>query len=168
MISAWTYKLNKKIRLVYVIRILSGCGLLALLLHWYQGEYLQLFSRISPKWFFLACMARATWVLSNSAKWWILLHGMGSTCFKMNTLTIYYMEGLYASLFLPSNIAGDGLRIAKVGRHVGYSASFASVLLDRVSALGMLLIFAIAGGEAMKYFSKYAYCFCSGQYAIIN
>ncbi len=97
-------------------------------------------SRI-PAWVFpLAFVLYFLGVLSNSLRWFILL--------KSQEIEVPYGEflkivlaGNFASNFLPSTVGGDTVRIVSAARFTGWSVSFASVVVDRL--LNVLVMMAL-------------------------
>jgi len=57
----------------------------------------------------------------------------------------YFFIGLFCNLFLPTSIGGDVVKAIGMSRSVGHKAKvFASVLLDRLSGFGGLVVLALA------------------------
>lgn len=132
----------------WTLRLLGGALVVALLLmqRGTAARLLETFGR-TPLWvgaasvaFYLLGQALCAW------KWQLLLRARGievsfSRCFSI------YLAGMFANLWLPTNIGGDTLRVSLLSRTSGASASdaFASVLLDRLSGFAALLLLAMLG-----------------------
>jgi uncharacterized membrane protein YbhN (UPF0104 family) len=91
--------------------------------------------------------------LLSSLKWWWALTRDGVSI-SLRELFVSYMIGGFLNLFLPSNIGGDGYRIASVGKG-RMLKSAASVVADRLS--GLLALTLIGTGFASLSVRHYAY-----------
>jgi uncharacterized membrane protein YbhN (UPF0104 family) len=69
----------------------------------------------------------------SALKWWWVLRVDGVSV-RLRELFVSYMIGSFLNLFLPSNIGGDGYRIASLGKG-RMLKSTASVVADRLSGL---------------------------------
>lgn len=79
-------------------------------------------------------------------KWQLLLRARGfkasfGRCFSI------YLAGMFANLWLPTNIGGDALRVSLLSRdeQIGTADAFASVLLDRLTGFAALILLAVLG-----------------------
>jgi len=77
-------------------------------------------------------------------RWGLLVAPLGTRP-PLRRLVEVYFVGMFANLFLPGTVGGDGIRALGVAREAGGGArGFASVFLDRDVGLGGLIAFAMA------------------------
>ncbi len=85
-----------------------------------------------PAWLFpLAFVLYFLGVLANALRWYVLLRAQEVGLDYWEVLKIV-LAGNFASNFLPSTVGGDTVRIVSASRHTGWSVSFASVVVDRL------------------------------------
>jgi uncharacterized membrane protein YbhN (UPF0104 family) len=128
----------------FVLRLVLAGVLLALVLS--AADLSQMTVRLDARLAAGAALAIALLVVAQgiSALRWARILGPGSPGWL-------YMWRLYAvsaffSLFLPTTIGGDAVRVVALARHQGRSGSVvASVLLDRAFGVAALVIYLVAG-----------------------
>lgn len=77
--------------------------------------------------------------LSSAFKWYLLLRSRG-VCVSFFRAWALYMIGIFFSLFLPTSMGGDVMRIHELGKLTGKRAeAAASVFIERFS--GMVILF---------------------------
>jgi len=108
-------------------------------------------SRI-PAWIFpLAFVLYFLGVLANALRWYILLRAQEIEVSYREFLKIV-LAGNFASNFLPSTVGGDTVRIVSAARFTGWSVSLASVVVDR-----LLNVFVMMSLLPFSWFSFQAY-----------
>jgi len=108
-------------------------------------------SRI-PAWIFpLAFVLYFLGVLANALRWYILLRAQEIEVSYREFLKIV-LAGNFASNFLPSTVGGDTVRIGRAARFTGWSVSLASVVVDR-----LLNVFVMMSLLPFSWFSFQAY-----------
>jgi len=88
-------------------------------------------SRIPPWIFPLAFVLYFLGVLANALRWYVLLRAQDIEIEYGEVLKIV-LAGNFASNFLPSTVGGDTVRIVSAARFTGWSVSLASVVVDRL------------------------------------
>lgn len=105
-----------------------------------------------PAWIFpLAFVLYFLGVLANALRWYILLRAQEIEVSYREFLKIV-LAGNFASNFLPSTVGGDTVRIVSAARFTGWSVSFASVVVDR-----LLNVFVMMGLLPFSWLSFRAY-----------
>jgi len=88
-------------------------------------------SRI-PLWLFPSTLALYFFgVLANAIRWYILLRAQSIQVTYWEILKIV-LTGNFASNFLPSTVGGDTVRVVSAARFAGWTLSVASVVVDRL------------------------------------
>lgn len=138
--------------LVVLLRIVVGAGLLTAILfrvdfsqvdlHWGLGTIFTLVAGVAVQ-----LMAQAL-----SAERWRLIMGAGGGAPRFGYLYRLYLIGNFFSIFLPTSIGGDAVRVVAVAPSAGGKVRGAvSILLDRlfgVAALGAYLLLGLLVGGA--------------------
>lgn len=132
----------------WLFRVVSGVVLLGLLL-WQRQTAFQLWQTLQTVPFWVVLASVAFYLVGQGLcawKWAILLQARGfptpvSVCARI------YLAGMFANLFLPSNIGGDALRAALLHqtRKIAVSDALASIVVERLTGFAALLVLAIAG-----------------------
>jgi uncharacterized membrane protein YbhN (UPF0104 family) len=147
---------NKLNRLIFTLKLIFGCGLLAALLIWNNnvGHLMKIFRSIQPEFIILLFVVGIALNWISCLKWKLFIDKQG---FKV---TIYRLLGLYFigkffSNFIPSMVGGDLTRTYLLGRQINsQSKSFASVFLERFTGLIALIVlaltFAITNPQILK------------------
>lgn len=78
----------------------------------------------------------------RAGRWWILLRGLGSRL-PFGRLVTLYVAGNFFNVFLPSGFGGDVVRVVEAARDVSPAAAAGTVLVDRLTGLMMLFVFAL-------------------------
>ena len=132
----------------WLFRLVSGAILLGFLL-WQRQTALQFFQtlRAVPIPLILAAVAfylAGQWLCAW--KWAILLGARGLVT-PISTCARIYLAGMFANLFLPSNIGGDALRAALLHqeRRIAVTDALASIVVERLTGFAALLVLAIGG-----------------------
>lgn len=134
--------------LTWALRLILGALIVGLLLlqRGTAQKLAQSLSQTSP-WVYLGAVA---FYLGGQAlcawKWQLLLRARGFSVGFGRCLSIY-LAGMFANLWLPTNIGGDALRVSLLGREgqIGTADAFASVLLDRLTGFAALILLAFLG-----------------------
>ncbi len=132
----------------WALRLFSGVLVVGLLLL-QRGTVARLVQTLShtPLWVYLASVA--FYLLGQALcawKWQLLLRARGFE-FSFWRCCSIYLSGMFANLWLPTNIGGDALRVSQLARDSQITASdaFASVLLDRLTGFAALIFLAFVG-----------------------
>lgn len=99
-----------------------------------QQDWAAMFVTLSniPWWLFALVFALYFGgVMTNSLRWFVLLRAQAIDISYAEVLKVV-LAGNFASNFLPSTIGGDTVRIVSASRFAGWSVSFASVVVDRL------------------------------------
>ncbi|MBC8508577.1 MAG: flippase-like domain-containing protein [Anaerolineales bacterium] len=111
-------------------------------------------SRI-PTWIFpLAFVLYFLGVLANTLRWFILLKAQEIEVPYGEILKIV-LAGNFASNFLPSTVGGDTVRIVSAARFTGWSVSFASVVVDRLLNVFVMMALLPFSWFSFKVFSGF-------------
>lgn len=133
----------------WLFRLVSGAVLLGLLL-WQRQTALQLVQTLRAVSFWVILGAVAFYLSGqflSAWKWAILLRARGFSI-SMGVCARFYLAGMFANLFLPSNIGGDALRAALLNRHnraITVPDALASIVAERLTGFGALLVLALGG-----------------------
>ncbi len=132
-------------RLIFVLKLGLGIGLLAWLLFWDDNwrKVLALFGDIRP--LYLLPFVAVTFVLVGISclKWNLFLRERG-VIIPFHRLFVLYVIGIFFNNFLPSNFGGDVVRAYYLGRQIASQAqSLASVFLERLTGLVALVTLAV-------------------------
>lgn len=130
-------------RVTNILKVaVSLVGILAIVLTQDLGELVQLF-REMDWWAFLgALVLLVLGTLVRSFRWGTLVWALGMEVSWMR-LTGLFFVGTFYSLFLPTGMGGDAVKMYELSRDDGDAASaISSVLVDRF--LGLFALFALA------------------------
>jgi uncharacterized protein (TIRG00374 family) len=131
-------------RLLLLGKLLCS-GLILAVLFWRvdRATFLRSVQALPTK-VFLGCLALyAVSYLISTVRWQLLLLAEGIRL-PFWRLILVYLQGSFFNLFLPTLIGGDifrGYAIYKITR--GHDASFASILVDRLSGFAALIVIAL-------------------------
>lgn len=133
-------------KLSYVLRLLITAVLLLYVLQKVgvfdtekRTELFELLRSVSVPLLFLSFFVSFLLNLSSAYKWYLLLR---SRAIKVSFIRAWgiYMVGIFFSLFLPTSMGGDLIRIHELGKITGKRAeAAASVFIERFS--GMVILF---------------------------
>jgi uncharacterized protein (TIRG00374 family) len=137
-------------RIGYILRILITAVLLYYVLQKVgifdqdkRAKLLQLLTSVSIPLLFLSFVVSLLLNLSSAYKWHLLLRSRGVDVGFFRTWSLY-MTGIFFSLFLPTSMGGDLIRIHELGKITGKRAeAAASVFIDRFSGMVILFLFTI-------------------------
>jgi uncharacterized membrane protein YbhN (UPF0104 family) len=128
------------------LRAAASLGLLALVFHFAGPQrILTAFGNASPAWLGLALMSAVAASLTSALRWHALAAWLGLAA-PRGELVAAYFRGIAANTVLPgATLGGDALRTLHVQR-LGHplATSAASVALDRMSGLWVLLVLSLA------------------------
>lgn len=99
----------------------------------------------------------ALYILSqiiSSIRWGFVIESLGSKM-KLSELVKAYFLGMYANLFLPSIIGGDGIKAYVVSKHLGLRKAISTIFLERYNGLAALLFIALISVLAFHRFFNY-------------
>lgn len=132
----------------WALRLFSGVLVVALLLL-QRGTVERLLQTLAhtPLWVYL--LGVAFYLLGQALcawKWQLLLRARGFH-FSLARCCSIYLSGMFANLWLPTNIGGDALRVSQLASdsHITTADAFASVLLDRLTGFAALILLAFVG-----------------------
>jgi hypothetical protein len=129
-----------------LLRGLASIGLLALVLYLAgPARILAAFANASPTWLTVALLSSIAASLTSALRWHALASWMGLAAAR-TTLLAGYFRGIAANTVLPgATLGGDALRTLQLQR-LGHplAASAASVALDRMSGLWVLVVLSLA------------------------
>ena len=78
----------------------------------------------------------------RAGRWWVLLRGLGSEI-PFRRLVSLYFAGNFFNVFLPSGFGGDVVRVVEAARDATPAAAAGTVLVDRLTGLMVLFLFAL-------------------------
>lgn len=93
---------------------------------------------------FWAAVLLAAGVLLSTLKWRVLLTAH-AICLPFLRLLRYYWMGSFFSNFLPSNVGGDVVRLTLMYKEGSLAVIGASILVERLTGLFVLLCFSVFG-----------------------
>jgi len=125
---------------VKLARLALGLGLLAWVLVGVEWSDLRgLRGRIDSAWLLVLVLMTPLTVAVSVWKWQLLLHARGH---RLSAPSLYgfYVMGQFFNHVLPTSVGGDVARGVAVGRRIGDTeAAFASIFVERLTGLGVLL-----------------------------
>jgi uncharacterized membrane protein YbhN (UPF0104 family) len=128
------------------LRLAVSAGLLAWVA--WQTDWGQVggaFARLEAGWWLAAVLALVLAQLASARRWQLLAAPLGFPR-PLRQMTAFYLIGTYFNLVLPTSVGGDVVRTWYLdGRSGRRLAAFATVLLDRLSGLVVLLAIAALG-----------------------
>jgi len=132
-----------KAKLINLLRIIVSVGLLSLLLGRVGTTHtFEVLLQGDPGYLAGAFGVYLLGMIVRSYRWQILLKAQGISLPLRRLISLYFV-GAFFSLFLPSGVGGDVVRMVKLARDSRKTAlSVSTVLMDRV--MGLLILFAIA------------------------
>jgi glycosyltransferase 2 family protein len=98
---------------------------------------------LSP-WLIAAVLVAATNVTLGAARWRLMLTALGSPLPLGRAIRLVW-AGLFFNTFLPTGVVGDALRGGWTAKLSDRARAYWSVVLDRVTALGALMLLAAVG-----------------------
>ncbi|RLJ65288.1 lysylphosphatidylglycerol synthase transmembrane domain-containing protein [Sulfurisoma sediminicola] len=129
-----------------LLRGLASIGLLALVLYFAgPARIVAAFANASPAWLAAALLSSIAASLTSALRWHALAAWLGLTAPRSALLAAYF-RGIAANTVLPgATLGGDALRTLQLQR-LGHplAASAASVALDRMSGLWVLVVLSLA------------------------
>ena len=130
-------------RAINWLRIIVSLSLLAWLLVSIGAERtLEIVSQGSPGYLLAAFAVYLLGVAVRAYRWQLLLRSQNIGLPLPRLISLYFV-GAFFSLFLPTGVGGDAVRMAEVARGTeGKAVSASTVLVDRVA--GLLVLFAMA------------------------
>lgn len=134
---------------VMALKIGISVGLYAYILSKVNIAHLWETAKHAQASYFVAALAGYFLIQALSAyRWYVLLAPLGLRVSFWRILAVYFL-GMYSSLFLPSTIGGDVLRIYYLHKDArNLSGAAATVFLDRDMGLAALLAMAIVASVA--------------------
>lgn len=104
-----------------------------------RGELFTLLRSVSIPLLFLSFFVSLLLNMSSAYKWYLLLRSRGVAVGFLRAWALY-MIGIFFSLFLPTSMGGDLIRVHELGKLTGKRAeAAASVFIERFS--GMVILF---------------------------
>lgn len=141
---------SKKSKSLFLLKVGASLLLLAYVI-WKSGldsaagreELLHTLRHADPFWFAVSLLVGILLNVISAWKWQVLLRSKGIEI-SLARLVLYYFIGRFFSLFLPTSVGGDVVRVWEVSRHSGATTyeALASVLVDRLSGMATLVFIA--------------------------
>ena len=129
-----------------LLRATASLGLLALVLHFAgPARIVKAVANVDPAWLAAALLSSVAASLASALRWHALVTWLGLAAPRGQLLAAYF-RGIAANTVLPgATLGGDALRTLHLQR-LGHplAASAASVALDRMSGLWVLLVLSLA------------------------
>jgi len=131
-----------------VVRVVLSVGMLAVLvtrLHGRSSGLRSIRQAGSIGLVVVACGVTLIGIFLSAVRWQRVLHALELPA-RIGTLLRHYLAGQFVGNFLPSTIGGDVLRVSRLASNeVETSASFASVVLERMSGWIVLPVMSLVG-----------------------
>ena len=128
-----------------LFKLVASIALFAIVL-WFIGpaRVLDSFSRADPRWLAAGFCSAMIATLLSALRWHALAEWLGIKVAR-SEMVLAYWRGVMANTVLPgATLGGDTLRalhLQSIGHHIAHAA--ASVLLDRLSGLWMLVVISL-------------------------
>lgn len=127
-------------------KVLISAGLIVYLL-WYQADLQQIWKVLSSaSWLhlLLAAMLIALGTFIRAGRWKILLDTL-EIHVPLRYLALLYFQGAFFSMFLPTGMGGDAVKMAKLAQRTGQvPESIGTTLVERATGLWVLFLLALA------------------------
>jgi uncharacterized membrane protein YbhN (UPF0104 family) len=111
---------------------------------------------LDPVWLLLGVLVSIPTFLVFALRWYLVTRRLGAPLSYARSLREYYL-GTFVNQTLPSGLAGAALRTmrharstGKSGEPVGYPLAIQGVVLERISGLAALALFALVGAAALS------------------
>jgi uncharacterized protein (TIRG00374 family) len=130
-------------RSLTVAKAAVGIGVLLLLgfaVDWQSS--LDLILTAEPVWIALAVILNVAALLLSAWRWERLLRVLGPRLGLPKAIKAYWVGSLFGNV-LPSTVGGDVVRIALVRERAGFARASASIAVERLTGLAMLLVAAL-------------------------
>lgn len=137
-----------------LLRAAASLGLLALVFHFAgPARIIGAVANADPAWLAVAMLASVAASLTSALRWHALANWLGLAAPRA-ALIVAYFRGIAANTVLPgATLGGDTLRTLQLQRRGNpLAASAASVALDRMSGLWVLLVLSLAATAAAQWF----------------
>jgi uncharacterized membrane protein YbhN (UPF0104 family) len=133
-------------RWIPTLRLIATAAMLAILVRWiHPSSMLPAWRAATIGWLAGALAFTLLGIVLSAVRWQRVLVAMDLPA-KLGTLTSVALAGQFVSNFLPSTIGGDVLRVTRLSATNGETpATFASVVLDRMSGWLILPLLCLAG-----------------------
>ena len=149
--------MKKKLKLL--LKILFTVGALWFVLHKVDIEKLkEALSGAEPLWLFGAFILFNLSKIAGALRLNIYFRAIGLKLTESYNLVLYYV-GMFYNLFLPGGIGGDGYKVYLLNKHYksGVKPLLQAVLLDRLSGLAALVLYACLLFAASSYAEIYPF-----------
>jgi len=149
--------MKKKLKLL--LKLLFTVGALWFVLHKVDIEKLkEALSGAEPLWLFGAFILFNLSKIAGALRLNIYFRAIGLKLTESYNLVLYYV-GMFYNLFLPGGIGGDGYKVYLLNRHYksGVKPLLQAVLLDRLSGLAALVLYACLLFAASSYAEVYPF-----------
>jgi uncharacterized membrane protein YbhN (UPF0104 family) len=110
---------------------------------------------LDPQWVLLGILLSIPTYMTFALRWYLVTQRLGAPITYARSLKEYYL-GTFVNQTLPTGLAGAALRAMRHaksdrpdGRPVGYATAIRGVVLERISGLACLAIFALVGAAAL-------------------
>jgi glycosyltransferase 2 family protein len=133
----------------FALKVLFSLILLAVLLYTVDlAEIWQAARNMQPGLLLLAVSMFFPTQLFNAYRWYFLLQTLGARA-RYRSVVRYTLLGQFSALFLPGQISGDIVRATAIAhKDQQYAQSFLSLILDKLTFLFAISLFALIGAQA--------------------
>jgi uncharacterized protein (TIRG00374 family) len=129
-------------RLTFAAQCVVSVGLLLLLFRSLDLTALRSLFATMPLWFYLTSLAVVLGGQALYAWRWRQILAASGVPVTVGTAVQQYFIGVFLNNFFPSTVGGDMAKVYYLGRHHGYRAVAASIVLDRLLSIGLLAVLA--------------------------
>lgn len=138
--------MNKK-NILKLLKLAFGLGVIVFLFSKTSvREFVQLLTHANYVYFILSIILYILGQIICTKKWMVISEKLNFDYPFVNYLRWYFL-GMFYNTFLPTNIGGDVVKIAKMndGKDFGLKRAVISVLTDRITGLYVLIFFILLG-----------------------
>ena len=101
------------------------------------------------RWAMLGLVLTGLSLVGSVVEWGVLLRGTGHRL-SWNSLSSWYLEGLFVGQVLPAGVGGDALRAVEVGRVTGHGHALASLAGSRMAGTLGMALWGVAGAVLLR------------------
>ncbi|WP_025209323.1 lysylphosphatidylglycerol synthase transmembrane domain-containing protein [Hippea sp. KM1] len=137
-----------------LIKILISIGLISILLYKIDiHAFTAMLTRIGPIQFLGLALIYLTSQIISSIRWHMIIKSLGEDVSTKDLFKLYLM-GMFANLFLPSIIGGDGVKAYMLSKQIGWQKSISSIFLERYN--GLLALLALSLVSLIAFFKLFS------------
>ncbi|AEA34435.1 lysylphosphatidylglycerol synthase transmembrane domain-containing protein [Hippea maritima] len=127
----------------FLIKIAISIGLILLLLYKIDtNAFIKTLTKIGLVQFLGLALLYLTSQIISSIRWHMIIKSLGGDI-PVGSLFKLYLMGMFANLFLPSIIGGDGVKAYILSKQIGWQKSVSSIFLERYNGLLALLTLSV-------------------------